>query len=290
MTRWYFVGMKRWFELLVVVCLCGFLSACGAGGGRDLGGGGFFCPANQYKALFKVPKNAEVITENPEELGSLDLGDYEMRTAEYLHVKKIEPNNNRRWVMFQINESDDGNGTRNTRRYCARGVQTQDASFISESPGIETMTVGEGNKVDFSPRVWGFSYNSEKLMLEQPYCKDGSSSCEISEKTSFAGKLEPGDFADATDVLAEHSEIKVVKLNKPKESSTQRYMILARTVYTDNQGIENIEVLRIVYNFSEPELVETEEDDGSIDPETQPSVHDPYDDEPSDEPSEDRDD
>jgi hypothetical protein len=40
-----------------------------------------------------VPKNAEVITENPEELGSLDLGDYEMRTAEYLHVKKIEPNN-----------------------------------------------------------------------------------------------------------------------------------------------------------------------------------------------------
>jgi hypothetical protein len=56
------------------------------------------------------------------------------------------------------------------------------------------------------------------------------------KKTSFAGKLEPGDFADATDVLAEHSEIKVVKLNKPKESSTQRYMILARTVYTDKPG------------------------------------------------------
>ncbi|MEO0337189.1 MAG: hypothetical protein AAF202_12405, partial [Pseudomonadota bacterium] len=251
--------MKFQLSIITISLFSLALTACGAGGGRDLGGGGLFCPADQYKSLFKVPKNAEVVTEDPTELGSLDLGEYRFRSAEFMHVKKIEPKNNRRWIMFQVNESADGRGGRDTRRYCARGVQTRDPSFVSEAPGLEEMTVGEGNKVDFSPRLWGFSYNSQKLMLEEPYCTDGTSSCDISEKT-FAGKLEPGEFEDASAVLEAYSEVKIVKLKKSKESSVQRYMILARSVYNDENGVENIDVLRVIYQHLTPEQLEAEKE------------------------------
>lgn len=255
--------MTKNTPLISSIAFCLILTACGAGGGRNLGGGGLFCPAGQYKTLFAVPKKAEVVSEDADELGQLELGDYKLRNAEYLHVKKVEPDNNRRWIMFQVNESVDENDNRRTRRYCARGVQTEDESFVSEAPGIDTMTVGEGNKVDFSPRVWGFQYNSEKLLLEHPYCKDGSEACEISEKTSFSGKLEPGDFEDASAVLkAFGDEIKIVKLNKPKAKSAQRYQILLRSVYTDEDGFENIVVLRLSYLFSAPD--EAEEDDEDV--------------------------
>ncbi|NQZ01608.1 MAG: hypothetical protein HRT45_13175 [Bdellovibrionales bacterium] len=267
MTQWYFLAMKNLSEFILISTMSLTLLACGAQGGRDLGGGGRYCPADQYKELFKVPKKAEVVTENAGELGTLDLGDYDMTSAEFIHVKKVEPNNNRRWTMFQVNENVDAAGNTRTSRYCARGVQTQDESFLSEAPGIEKMSVGEGDKIDFSPRLWGFQYNSEKLLLEQPYCNDGSSSCEISEKTSFASKLEPGDYDDASEVLEDFGdEVKVVKLYKgKKENAIQRYLILGRSVFVDDDGVENIRVLRVTYYFTSQEDLEQAEQDESGD-------------------------
>lgn len=243
-----------------------FVTACGAGGGRDLGGGGRYCEADQVASTYDVPSGGEILEDNATNLDALPEGEYNFVSAEYLYVKKVDPANARRWIMLQVNETLGANDTPQSSRYCARGLKVSDPSFGSEVSGIRSMTVGQepiepdvtvgaltipartARKVDFEPSNWGFFYNQDKLMIEAPFCDDRSTDCSANQKNSFSGKVEQGKFTEPVETFLSFAEdIRIIHFE-----GSSRYSIVAKTDYKED-GKDVTQVLRIVYGFKAPE-------------------------------------
>jgi len=148
--------------------------------------------------------------------------------------------------MLQITESV-FNEKPVTSLYCARGILPEDDSFGTEVVGIQSMTVGSG-KIDFQPRVWGFSYSKRQLKVLPPYCAEDDDDCEESQKSSFAQKVGVDEFANVGDVYESYStEFKVVEMNKEENL----YEVIASSTF-EQDGKEITQILKVTYKLIPP--------------------------------------
>lgn len=249
-----------------------------SGGGRNLGGGGQYCNLNSFNSLKGVPETAQEIAvfKPSENKGSLEevftgenfpLGTYEMQSAQFLYVHKVDPSNQRRWIMTQISETvdsvkteirNDGKTYYKNSRSCAGGYRVSDPSYQASISGIRDFTVGEDKKVLLDQTtIWGYQWDSKTNMIQEIFQETDPDTGQ--SKNTWAKPEESGKYQSPKD-LYDGDNVFEMSLHKLPTAGWEGYQVFTQVDLGDNIFL----LLKIIYKrtpLAEP--TDSAEDDDS---------------------------
>lgn len=156
------------FVFLTVIGSAFLFAACGGGSGRNLGGGGLYCNANQAEA-FVIPTTAQKISFSPEEDGpQIPAGTYVYDRADFLYVNKADLSSTRNWLIIQTTENNyalQENKTPTSGPYCVRGLLPSTPDFSKSAEGVSQMTVSEDGSISYQFKQYTLTWNSMEQKL-----------------------------------------------------------------------------------------------------------------------------
>lgn len=232
-----------WLVLITFTIL-----GCSGGGGRDLGGGGRYCSLNSLAEFAALPAGSAELarydktapTTAPEDVISathLPEGTYELENAEFLYVRKEDPNNQRRWVMTQLREEIDtlsmtrrdrekgsaGETLYKTSIYCNGGYRIEDPTYEASAEGITKLQVSAGNKIDFEVTSWGYQYDGVEKMLKPLYV---STDANGQQNSSWKRPEDKSKYSAPKDVFT--NNLSVLSLRRLAGGDGNAYQILSQ--------------------------------------------------------------
>ncbi len=245
-----------------------FVAACSGGSGRNLGGGGRYCPLTSLSdfgnlaagstelARYDLEKNVGT----PEEVISaahLPGGTYVLDSAEFLYVRKEDPTNARRWVTTQLREEidavamqrqkrstgDEGERIYKSSRYCVGGYGIDDPSYEAAMEGLTKLQVSAGNKIEFEVTSWGYYYDSSQKVIRPLYVETDASTGQ--EKGSWKRQVDQTKYSAPKDVFGDN--MTALSLRRLAGAEQNKYQIFTKVDMGDSKTFY---LLRVNLHFT----------------------------------------
>lgn len=277
------------FKHLIVFCLMtviAIIAGC-SGSGRNLGGGGRYCHIRSFEGFEQKADGSEIVSKfvkaenkgTPEDVltaANLPPGTYELNIADYMYLRKVDPNNRRRWIMTQVREDVDAAAMERKKnetgqeseniyrsfRYCAGGYRKGDKTYEASMNGITSMTVDASGKIEFETTSWGYRFDGEKDRIESLWLEKADDG---SEKPAWSKPDDHTKYSAPKDVFGEN--LSVLSLRKLPNKDQEFYQIYSRQDLDDGTTFQFLRVtLKRIPPPEQPAEETTEEEASETDP------------------------